>query len=195
MTNTAATRARPTWPFAVMAVVPLVAAVVLWTMGRVLWCKQGDLLPYSFDIWSAHNSQHLLDPYTFTHVLHGVVFYGILRAIFGPERFRIRLMVAVVIESIWEVVENSSWIIDKYREATISLDYNGDSVANSMADIVACVGGFMLAATLPAWGSVAFFLIVEVVLALWIRDSLILNIVMLTVPLDVIKEWQMGNSP
>ena len=104
-------------------------------------------------------------------------------------------MIAVVLESIWEVVENSQWIIEKYREATISLDYNGDSVMNSMADIGACIGGFMLAASLPVWGSVAFFIVVELFLAWWIKDSLILNIIMLTFPIDAIKQWQSGGTP
>lgn len=192
MKSPASTQPAPRWPVAVAAASAVTAAIALSIMGQSWWCGQGDLTPWSFDIWSAHNSQHLLDPYTFTHILHGIAFYGILRLIFGKERFRIRLMVAVIIESVWEVVENSPPIIEKYRESTISLDYFGDSVANSMADILACVGGFLLASTLPVWASVLFFVAVELALALWIRDSLILNIIMLTVPLDVIKDWQMG---
>ncbi len=230
MSDSPSTPTQPWWPIGIAIAFALTSAITLSQMGRVVWCAQGDLAPWSFDIWSSHNSQHILDPYTFTHVLHGVAFYGVLaflfsdgtkrkiflsralspdkiasmgdqlwfRAVilaFGKLHLRVRLMIAVAIESVWEVVENSQWIIEKYREATISLDYNGDSVMNSMADIGACVGGFMLAASIPVWGSVAFFIIVEIVLALWIKDSLILNIIMLTYPIEAIKQWQSGSTP
>jgi hypothetical protein len=123
------------------------------------------------------------------------VWFRALILAFGQRHLRVRLMIAVAVESMWEVVENSQWIIEKYREATISLDYNGDSVMNSMADIGACVSGFMLAATLPVWGSIAFFIVVELILAWWIKDSLILNIIMLTFPIESIKTWQSGGTP
>ena len=192
MSQSTPTKIEPKWPLAVAAVAVAAAAITLSSMGRTWWCTIGDMAPWSFDIWSAHNSQHLLDPYTFTHILHGVLFYGVLRLVFGKERFRIRLMVAVVLESAWELIENSERVIQSYRESTISLDYYGDSVMNSMADIGAMVGGFFLASTLPVWGSVMFFIVVEVTLALLIRDSLILNIIMLTFPIEAIKDWQMG---
>ncbi|MFT6820902.1 MAG: hypothetical protein ACJATT_004731 [Myxococcota bacterium] len=230
MSESPSTPTKSWWPMGVAIAFALTSAITLSQMGRVVWCAQGDLVPWSFDIWSPHNSQHILDPYTFTHVLHGVMFYGILAIVFsdgakrraflgrilsadtldslapkiwfktlilafGKRQLRIRLMIAVVLESIWEVVENSQWIIDKYREATISLDYNGDSIMNSMADIGACIAGFMLAASLPVWGSVAFFIVVEVFLAWWIKDSLILNIIMLTYPIEAIKTWQSGGTP
>lgn len=230
MSESPSTPRHPWWPIGVALAFAVTSAVVLTQMGRVVWCAQGDLTPWSFDIWSAHNSQHLLDPYTFTHILHGVMFYGILAFLFsagakrkaflwrvlpftkapavadapwfrmailalGERHLRVRLMIAMVLESIWEVVENSQWIIDKYREATISLDYNGDSVMNSLADIGACIGGFMLAASLPVWGSLTFFIVVEVFLAWWIKDSLILNIIMLTYPIEAIKQWQSGGTP
>lgn len=195
MKEATSTAAAPRWPLAVAVGAVVIMSLALAAQGRVWWCAQGDWLPYSFDVWSPHNSQHLVDPYLFTHVLHGVVFYAVARLLLGAGRFRHRLMAAVVVESLWELVENSQFIIDKYRESTVSLDYNGDSIANSVADIAAMVGGFLLAGTLPVWGSVVFFFVVEAILIWWIRDSLLLNVIMLTVPIEAIKQWQMKGMP
>ena len=182
-------------PLAVGVVGLLLAVVALRSMGRVWWCQQGDYLPWAFDVWSAHNSQHLLDPYTFTHVLHGVFFYGLMRLVLGKRWKGWRLAATVVLESAWEVAENTTAVIEKYRESTISLDYNGDSIFNSLADVGACVTGYFITASIPVAGSVAFFLITELVLMAWIRDSLILNVIMLTFPIEAIKTWQSGGTP
>ncbi len=170
----------------------LVTATLLLSMGRVTWCACGAWVPWSFDVWSSHNSQHLVDPYTLSHVLHGVVFYGLLRALPAPHRERVGLLAAAGLEALWEIVENSPYIIERYRENTASLDYTGDSIANSMADILACVGGYLLAAALPVWGSVLFFLGAELLMVVWIRDSLLLNVLMLLYPVSAIRDWQMG---
>jgi hypothetical protein len=173
----------------------VVAVIALNGMGRIWWCKQGDLSPISTDIWSAHNSQHLFDHYTFTHVLHGFLFYFLIWIVLRDRWPRWRFTIAIAIESAWEVAENTNAIIEKYRESTISLDYNGDSIANSIADVLSCAVGYALASTMPVWASVTFFFGTELVLALWIRDSLLLNIVMLTYPIDAIKQWQSGMMP
>ena len=169
-----------------------ISAVVLTAMGRVWWCASGDWVPWSFDVWSSHNSQHLFDPYTFSHVLHGVIFFGVLYLLRSRVTLSWRAVIAALIEATWEITENTQMIIDRYRESTVSLDYNGDSVLNSMADIASCLAGFALAASIPWFGSVAFFIIVELVLLWWIRDNLTLNVIMLVYPLDVIKAWQSG---
>ena len=166
-------------------------AVTLRLMGRVWWCKGGEWSPWAGDIWSSHQSQHLVDPYVFTHILHGVMFYAGLRFL-GQQRFQLQVLGAVALEALWEILENSPLIIERYRSVTISLDYFGDSVINSIADVVACTGGFFIAARLPWRWSVAFFVVTELILAAWIRDSLVLNIIMLTYPIDAIREWQMG---
>ena len=114
---------------------------------------------YSADIWSMHNSQHLADPYTLTHVLHGVAFYGLLWLIAGTRLSNAwRFVVTLAMETVWEVFENTPYMIDRYRESTISLDYYGDSIVNSLGDIVACGIGYALAATIPTWASVGGFL-------------------------------------
>lgn len=176
------------------------AAVILLSWGRVPWCKCASPVPWSFDIWTLHNSQHLVDPYSFTHILHGVAFYGLLAGVHHltqraagvsiDERWR--WIAAGALESAWECVENTDAVIQRYREATISLDYFGDSVANSMSDVVMCLSGFALASRLPWWGSLLFFAVVELILVGWIRDSLVINVVMLVYPIDALKNWQAG---
>jgi len=140
-----------------------------------------------------HNSQHLIDPYSFTHLLHGIALYGIVWLLLGSKTTpATRAVMVIATEAVWEVFENTSFVIERYREATISLDYYGDSVLNSLADIVACVGGVVVAMTVPIWASTTVFIVVEVALLIWIRDSFLLNILMLALPLDAIKDWQMG---
>lgn len=170
----------------------LLTAGTLKLMGQVSWCRCGSWSPWSWDIWSSHNSQHLIDPYFFSHVLHGLLFYGALHLCCQAWSLRWRFQAAIVMEAGWELLENSPVIINRYREATIAQDYFGDSIANSMFDILACALGFVLAAKLTVRQSIALFVLTEVAMTLTIRDSLLLNILMLLWPLDAVKEWQMG---
>ncbi len=170
----------------------VVAAIVLRLIGQPLWCKCGGWSPWSWDIWSSHNSQHLIDPYTFTHILHGVVLCGLLYWLPRTVPEWIRYLMAIMLEAGWEILENSPVIIERYRAATISKDYFGDSVANSVADILACAVGYGLAYRLRAMRSLAFFMVTEVILLATIRDGLILNVLMLVWPIDAIREWQLG---
>jgi hypothetical protein len=173
------------------AVVAMVAALA--ATGRLWWCKHGDAAIYVNEAWnSSHTSQHFLDPYTFTHVLHGVLFFWIAQLLFGEGRRRWALTAAVVAECAWEILENSNFVIEKYRENTASLDYFGDSIANSFGDVIACIVGFVVATRLGWWRSLVFFLAVEVLLLIWIKDGLLLNIVMLLYPLESVKQWQVG---
>jgi len=176
-----------------LAAILLVAISALYLKGQPWWCESGDLAPWAGDINSSHNSQHLADPYTLTHVLHGIALYGILWALLGtrlqqPGRF----VLAIGIESLWEVFENTDFVINRYREATISLDYWGDSIINSLGDIAACALGYAAAMALPVWGSAFLFVAIEVTLLIWIRDSLLLNIIMLSWPIEAIRNWQMN---
>ena len=170
----------------------LLAVVVLHFNGRVWWCQAGDLVPWSWDIWSRHNSQHIVDPYSFTHILHGVLEFWLIGLVFKKMPLAWRLVLAVMIEGSWEIIENSSFIINRYREETISLDYFGDSIINSIADILCCATGFVIAYRLRFWKSVALFVLTEAILILTIRDSLIINLIMLIHPIEEIKLWQIG---
>lgn len=165
-------------------------AIILHLMGQPFWCKCGGLSPWSWDIWSSHNSQHLVDPYFFTHVLHGVVLCGLLywlpQRVSEPSRF----LTAVVLEAGWEILENSPTIIERYRAATISKDYFGDSIINSAGDLIACILGYLLARRLGFRRSIVLFLLTELILLITIRDGLILNVLMLVYPSEVIKNWQ-----
>ncbi len=180
-------------PIALSVGITILMSLLLWWMGRIWWCKQGDWAIFIKEAWgSVHTSQHLLDPYVLTHVLHGVALFLILTAVFSKLAVEWRFVVAVLAEAGWELLENSSFIIEKYRANTASFDYFGDSIVNSIADVAACAAGFWIAAKLGAWKSLAFFVLVEVFLILWVRDSLLINIIMLIYPIDAIKIWQSG---
>lgn len=177
-------------PWLTIFVLFVIAAITLKFQGRVWWCEAGDYTPWSWEIWSRHNSQHLIDPYTFTHILHGVAEFWIISLIFRKVPLAWRLAIAVGIEGTWEVVENTNTVIQRYREATISLDYYGDSIINSISDMTACATGFLIAYKIRFWRSLLLFLLTEIILILWIRDSLLINILMLFYPIEALKVWQ-----
>ena len=179
-------------PWLAVVAILIVMVLQLHRQGRVVWCACGQYFPWAGDIWSSHNSQHFFDPYSFTHVLHGMIFCGLLVWLFPRLSVAWSLSLAVLIEAGWEVLENSTFIIQRYREATIGLGYEGDSIANSLADILCCAFGFVLARRLGLWRSVLVFVVVELVLLFWVRDNLTLNILMLTFPVKAVKTWQMG---
>lgn len=177
----------------ILSITAAIAMVVfLFFQGRVWWCKFGDLSPYYNDGWSQHTSQHFFDPYSFTHILHGVIFFWILYLIAPKLSTMWRLFISIFAEAAWEGLENTNLIIDKYRANTASLDYFGDSILNSIGDCFACALGFWIALKLGWWRSLAFFVLTEIVLILWIHDSLIINIILLIYPLDSLREWQTG---
>ena len=180
-------------PLILSVVITIVMALVLLGQGRIWWCKSGDWAIYINQAWgSSHTSQHLFDPYTFTHILHGFLFFWIIGLAFKKLSVGWRVFIATVAEAAWEVFENSSFIIEKYRENTASLDYFGDSIMNSVGDVLACAFGFWIAYKVGWWRSLVFFIVVEIALLVCIKDSLLLNILMLIYPLDGIKHWQMS---
>jgi hypothetical protein len=167
----------------------MVFGMMLVVEGRPVWCK------YGFGLWSAAwrrcTSQQFLDPYSLTHVLHGIIFYWLLQPFERRLSLRWRLVAALAIEVGWELLENSPFVIDRYRRDTASLDYTGDSMVNSFGDIVATIVGFVFASRVSWKVALAFFIVVELGLLLFVRDNLTLNIFMLFSPLESLKEWQL----
>ncbi len=161
-------------------------------LGRVWWCSCGDFVMSSWDVHSKHNSQHILDQYSFSHVLHGLVFFWALYLGRAHLSTRSRFFIAMVIEVVWEFMENTPIIIDRYRSVTVSLGYTGDSIANSLSDVACCMIGFAFAGRFGFRASALLFLLTEALLLFFIKDSLIINVIMLIWPLDVIKNWQMA---
>ena len=169
-----------------------VAAAVLLVMGRPPICTCGTVKLWTGAVQSADNSQHLADWYTPSHVIHGFLFYALGWLFLRRNGMGERYLAAVAIEAGWELLENSQYIIDRYREATFAFGYNGDSVINSMADIGWMTLGFLLARRLPLWATVAIAVGFELLTLYTIRDNLTLNVLMLVAPIDAVRVWQGG---
>ncbi|HEX8069677.1 MAG TPA: DUF2585 family protein [Pyrinomonadaceae bacterium] len=185
--------ARVWWPWLAALLVAAGAATLLHQQGRAWVCACGRVRVWTGEAWGADTSQHLFDPYSLTHVLHGVLFCGLLALMLPRLATRWRFALAVAAEALWEVVENSETVINRYREATAALGYHGDTVVNSLGDIAACAAGFWLAARLGWRRALVLFALVELVLLVWIRDSLLLEVLMLVHPVEAIKTWQAGH--
>ncbi|MEK7561019.1 MAG: DUF2585 domain-containing protein [Patescibacteria group bacterium] len=171
-----------------------VQALALWMMGHVWICECGYIKLWHGVTFSAENSQHISDWYTFSHVIHGFAFYGLAWLLGRKRGWSVGRMflLAIAAESAWEIFENTDFIINRYREATVSLDYYGDSILNSVMDTLFMAAGFLLAAKLPVWTIIAATIALEVWIGWAIRDNLTLNIIMLLYPFPAILQWQGG---
>ena len=174
-----------------LALAAAAAAILLW-MGRPAICTCGEVKLWAGAVSGPDNSQHLADWYTPSHIIHGFLFYALGWAVLRRNPPGDRLLGAVLIEAGWELLENSQWIIDRYRQATMALGYNGDSVVNSLADIGWMVLGFAIARRLPVWATAALALGFELLTLIAVRDNLALNVLMLVAPIDSVRAWQAG---
>jgi hypothetical protein len=179
-------------------------AFVLRAEGRVWFCECWQPRLWISEPNGSHTSQHLFDPYSLTHLEHGLLFFCVLIWLLpdrpsttelnggttSGRRRVLRFWVATLIECAWEILENSAWVINRYREGTAALGYTGDSVWNSLGDVMSCVAGYLLAMSLGWRLTFALFVLIEIALVFWIRDNLTLNVVMLLYPIEAIKAWQ-----
>lgn len=175
--------------FITAGLIALAACALLFLMGRPPICTCGTI-----ELWhgaiDSGNSQHLSDWYSLSHIIHGFLFYAGARLLLRRQPLGVRMAAAVAIESLWEILENSPIIIDRYRTATIALGYSGDTILNSMSDIGMMAAGFLFASRAPIWLTIAVAIGFELLALAIIRDNLTLNVLMLTMPVDAIKSWQ-----
>jgi hypothetical protein len=173
------------------ALVLLALIVLLRAEGRRFMCACGYFAVWVGDWCSSNTSQQLLDPYSLTHVLHGFLFFWLIALLFKRMPRVWQFLLALLLESAWEVFENTSFVINKYRTETAALGYQGDTIVNSLGDLACALIGFLIARQLGLRRSLIVFVLVEAVLILWIHDSLLLQILMLVRPIEAIKLWQM----
>lgn len=183
------------WIIASAIAICVITAVINLSMGRLPFGPDGRIGLWEGNIWSDEQSQRIADPYTFSHMIHGMLFYGFLWLVAPKMPVRYRFLAALLMEASWEVLENSPIIINRYREVTISLGYVGDSVLNSVSDIFFAGLGFVFAWRARLSVIVCVILAMEIGTAIWVRDNLTLNVIMLVHPIEAIKEWQSAGQP
>lgn len=180
------------WVITGLLVFLIIMTVYLNAQGRLWFSASGDVLLWVGDAFSNENSQQLFDPYSFSHFLHGVIFFFILKYTFRNFSLESRFVASVMMEGCWEMLENSAIIINRYRDATAALGYNGDTIYNSYGDLLSCSIGFIVARYVGLKWSILLFIAIELICLFWIKDNLTLNVIMLIYPIEGIKDWQLG---
>jgi hypothetical protein len=180
-----------TKPVLVIVLLVPFTALALCAEGRLLACECGVFRFWVGDTCSSQNSQQLFDPYSLTHILHGFLLFWLISLLFKNFSPAWQVSLATILEAVWEVFENTNFVINRYREQTAALGYTGDTVVNSLGDLFCAIAGVLIARKLGFVRSLIAFLVFEAVLLIWIRDSLLLQILMLTYPVNALKVWQM----
>jgi hypothetical protein len=180
---------------AVVGLILILVVVLLRAEGRMFLCDCGRFAIWTSDTCSSQTSQQLFDPYSFTHVLHGFLFFWLISLFFRRLTATWQVWLAVMLEGAWEVFENTHFVIDKYRTETAALGYTGDTIVNSLGDLTCALAGFLLARKLGLRWSLIVFVLIEAGLTLLIHDSLLLQILMLVHPVEAIKLWQTCVQP
>jgi Protein of unknown function (DUF2585) len=183
------------WLIVACLAVLALTATIEHRLGRSLLGPDHRFGWWDGNIWSSENSQRVADAYSFSHIVHGILFFALLWWVARRWSLSRRFLIALLLEAGWEILENSPLIIDRYREATIALGYVGDSVLNSCSDIIMMALGFLFAWRMRIWVSVAAVLAMEILCLLWVRDNLTLNVIMLIHPIEAIKAWQSAGQP
>lgn len=179
------------WVVMLMAVLIMtITGAIEYATGRSLFGPSGTFGWWESSVWSSESSQRVADAYTFSHIIHGMLFYAFLWLVARKIPMRYRFIIALLMEASWELFENSPIIINRYRSVTIALGYVGDSVLNSVSDVVMAGIGFVIARYSKFWVSVFLIIAMELGCLFWVRDNLTLNIIMLVYPLEALKEWQ-----
>lgn len=178
-----------------IAGVVVLTALILLAMGQTFFGPDGRFGLWEGSIWSAGNSQRFADPYSFSHIGHGICFFALIWLVARKLPLERKLLIAVILEAGWEILENSPFIIKRYRESTIAQGYSGDSVFNSLSDILMMSLGFLFTAKVRPWQSVAALAAMELGCLICVRDNLTLNVVMLVYPIAAIKAWQLKARP
>lgn len=183
---------KPIIVWSVLMIFLTAMVIYLHLQGRLWIAASGHMYFWIGDAYSPDNSQHLLDPYSFSHFLHGIIFFFLLQKLFGKFSLESRFVASAMLEGCWEMLENSALIINRYRDATAALGYTGDTIFNSFGDILSCSLGFIVARYIGWKWSIILFVVIELFCLWWIKDNLTLNVLMLIYPIDGIKEWQLG---
>jgi hypothetical protein len=190
MTNRTVDTSTTRFWLVVTAVIILAQVLSQYLMGRIWICECGYVKLFEVGVNTPGNSQHLFDWYTPSHIIHGFLFYGLGCLLMRRKPLSAKLALAALIEAVWEILENSPIVINRYRTATMAVGYTGDSILNSGMDMFAMIAGFFFAARAPVWLTIVIAILFEVVTAFVIRDNLTLNVVMLVWPIEAVKVWQ-----
>jgi len=182
-------------PYSYLAIACALLAVqvgTLWWLGQPWISASGKILLWSNNPLSPETSQQLADWYSLSHIVHGFLFYGLLKLVAPKLPLGVRLLLAMGLEISWEIAENTPMVIEAYRKQALAIGYTGDSILNSLMDTLMAVLGFLFASRAPAWVTVAAGIGMEVLAAIVIRDGLVLNILNFLYPIPFIERWQKG---